>query len=146
MKKSEMILKIKLRVKEVLANPDKFPIRPKRKKWNFPKNFFNKRKKQSLPKKPPYINEAEREFINNFFSHSRWIPQPNRFRLNGYVYKPDFYDIQANAFIEVSATRQAYHANKIKYNLLRELYPNINFEIRKPTGELLNETGRIDWA
>jgi len=42
-----------------------------------------------------------------------------------------FYDGERNIFIEVSGSRQAYHANKDKYRLFRELFPLISLEIRK---------------
>lgn len=84
----------------------------------------------------------EIEFIKHFFEHTQYIHHPAMFRLNNTSYSPDFYDIKRNIFIEVSGTRQAYHANKYKYNLLRELFPHIRFEIRKASGELLNEDSR----
>lgn len=84
----------------------------------------------------------EIEFIKNFFSHTNYTHQPAVFKLNGEYYRPDFFDIERNTFIEVSGTRQAYHANKHKYDLFRKLYPKLNFEIRKPTGDLLNEASR----
>ena len=84
-------------------------------------------------------NLAEFDFVRNYFNHSDWIAQPATFRLNGTRYTPDFYDSKTNTFIEVSATRQAYSFNKHKYDLFRKLYPKLNFEIRKPNGELLEE-------
>jgi hypothetical protein len=62
------------------------------------------------------------------------------FKLNSEKYTPDFYDQERNVFIEVSGTKQAYQQSKHKYELFRDLYPNISFEIRKPTGELLNDS------
>lgn len=94
-------------------------------------------------KSPQTINKYEHlgelEFARNFFTHNNWIPQPAQFSLNGLKYTPDFYDVETNTFIEVSRTRQAYSLNKAKYKLLRELFPKLNFEIRRPSGELLNE-------
>ena len=109
-----------------------------------------RRKGQSLKDQngltPPTIAKREQmgelEFVRNYFSHSNWIPHPAVFKFNGQKYTPDFYDCERNVWIEVSATRQAYHANKEKYQLFRQYYPLLNFEIRKPTGELLNEASR----
>ena len=89
-------------------------------------------------------NEGEVQFIKNFFQHNNWTFNPAVFRLNGEKYNPDFYDGERNVFIEVSRTRQAYYQNKPKYDLMRQLYPKINFEIRRPDGELLDETQPIN--
>ena len=107
------------------------------------------RYKSALPnlseeKQSPYvfikkIYEREIEFIKNFFNHNNWVHKPGLFHLNSEKYSPDFYDSERNVWIEVAGTRQAYHENKHKYALLRELYPKLNFEIRKPSGELLDE-------
>ena len=86
-----------------------------------------------------YRAEREVEFIKNFFTHINYEHHPASFRLDGTTYSPDFYDGERNVWIEVSGTRQAYHNNKEKYKLFRESFPNLNFEIRKPSGELLNE-------
>ena len=86
-----------------------------------------------------YEHLGELEFIKNYFDHSNWIPQPANFCLDGLKYTPDFYDAERNVFIEVSRTRQAYSANKKKYQLFKRLFPKLNFEIRKPSGGLLNE-------
>ena len=91
----------------------------------------------------PFAGRSEIEFIKNFFTHRDWIYHPALFRLNNEKYSPDFYDGERNMFIEVSATRQAYFFNKHKYELLRKLFPKLNFEIRKPSGELLNEDEAI---
>ncbi len=88
-------------------------------------------------------HQGEIDFIKNFFKHKNWIHQPGLFRLDGVNYSPDFYDVERNIFIEVSATRQAYFFNKEKYQALRKLFPKLGFEIRKPSGELLNEDGPI---
>jgi len=86
----------------------------------------------------------EIEFIKNFFEHTQYIHHPAMFRLNDTSYSPDFYDIQRNVFIEVSGTKQAYSQNKYKYELLRLLFPEIKFEIRKPDGTLLDESMPIN--
>ena len=93
----------------------------------------------------PYGKEMK--FIKNFFTHSEWKHQPATFKINGKKYCPDFYDGERNVFIEVSGSRQAYHANKDKYRLFRELFPLISFEIRKTDGSILDENNdRLDWS
>ena len=88
--------------------------------------------------------DSEILFIKNFFSHSNWLFRPTTFRLNGTNYSPDFYDGETNTFIEVSGTRQAYSRNKDKYKLFRKTFPQINFEIRNPDGEIINEDKSIN--
>ena len=91
-------------------------------------------------------NKRELEFVKNYFKHSNWIHSPAIFHLDGENYSPDFYDGEKNLFIEVSGTRQAYHANKEKYILMRKLFPKINFEIRKVDGTILDEDPHCkDW-
>jgi len=87
-------------------------------------------------------HEREMEFVKNYFTHSNWIPQPARFRFNNSHYEPDFYDVEKDVWIEVAGSRQRYHAMKPTYDLFRQMFPHLNFEIRKPTGELLNEDSR----
>jgi len=89
-------------------------------------------------------HNAEILFIRNFFSHSNWLFRPTTFRLNGTSYSPDFYDGETNTFIEVSGTRQAYSFNKDKYQLFRETFPKINFEIRNSDGEIIDEDKSIN--
>ena len=91
-------------------------------------------------------NKGEVEFVKTFFTHPDWVHKPLRFRLNSTTYEPDFYDSRTGVFLEVSATRQAYHANKHKYKSFRKLFPTLTLEIRKPNGELIDESGRIDWS
>ena len=92
-------------------------------------------------------HNCEVEFIRNFFNHNNWQHQPASFRLNGVNYSPDFYDAERDTFIEVSGSRQAYHANKDKYEKFKELFPKIDFEVRKTDGSLLNEDdSRLDWT
>ena len=88
--------------------------------------------------------KREVQFIKNYFRHNNWHYSPALFHLNGENYTPDFYDGEKNVFIEVAGTRQAYFFNKFKYDLMRQLYPKINFEIRRPDGELLDETQPIN--
>ena len=127
-----MMADIKKRVNKVIKHPDRFsPAEPIRK--SKPEGVIT----PQTVKKHEHLGELH--FIRNYFTHKNWIPQPALFSLNGKGYKPDFYDVERNTFIEVSGTRQAYHANKDKYDLFRKLYPKINFEIRKPNGELLKE-------
>lgn len=93
-----------------------------------------------------YQHKGELEFIENYFNHNRWLIHPVRFNLNGLIYVPDFYDAERDVFIEVSRTKQAYHANKEKYDFMRLLFPKLKFEIRKPSGKLLNEDSHDkDW-
>lgn len=99
----------------------------------------------SLPTIHKYENQAEISFVQNYFTHKNWTYHPCTFRLDGTNYSPDFYDGERNVFIEVSGTRQAYHFNKKKYELFRKTFPKINFEIRKSSGELLNEYSRKIW-
>lgn len=90
----------------------------------------------------------EMEFVKNFFEHSEWIYHPVNFYLDdNSIYTPDFYDSRRNVFIEVVGSRQAYHHNKEKYQLLKELYPKITFEIREYLGNLVeeNENGDLHW-
>lgn len=98
----------------------------------------------SLPNDP---YEREIDFIKNFFTHSNWQHQPATFKINGARYTPDFYDGERNVFIEISGSRQAYHINKDKYELFKQLFPKLSFEIRKSDGLLLDENNdRLDWS
>lgn len=90
-------------------------------------------------------NTNEIKFVKCFFKHNNWFYQPATFKLNGRSYTPDFYDAERNVFIEVSGTKQAYHANKEKYKLMRKWFPKINFEIRRSDGQEIDEDSRIDW-
>ena len=89
-------------------------------------------------------HESEILFIKNYFKHDNWIFHPASFRLNGTTYSPDFYDEHRNVFIEVSGSRQAYFQNKAKYQQFRETFPKINFEIRNPDGEIIDENKPIN--
>ena len=88
---------------------------------------------------------GEINFIKNFFTNDGWVYEPCMFYLNGTRYTPDFYDKERNVFIEVSATRQAYHQNKEKYDRLAKLFPKITFEVRTPDGVLLGEGDSGKW-
>jgi len=101
-------------------------------------------------KSSPTINKLEHEgeisFVNNYFKGREYLYHPVLFHLNGLRYTPDFYDPINNTFIEVSATRQAYHANKTKFELLKKYFPKINFEIRKPSGKIIDPNDdRLNW-
>jgi len=89
----------------------------------------------------------EMQFIKSYFTHQDWIYEPATFRVNDLKYTPDFYDMVRNMFIEVAGTRQAFHANKHKYGIIKECFPLIGFEIRLPNGNLLStdENGRYIW-
>ena len=89
-------------------------------------------------------HDCEILFTKNFFNHKNWQYSPTIFRLNGTSYKPDFYDGERNVFIEVSGTKQAYFANKHKYDKFRELYPKIKFEIRNTDGNIIDENKSIN--
>lgn len=95
-----------------------------------------------------YLHERELDFIRNYFKHSDWVAKPVMFNLsNDIKYTPDFYDSVTNTFIEVAGTRQAYHINKNKYELLKSKFPQIKFEIRKSDGSLLttDKNGLFSW-
>ena len=81
----------------------------------------------------------EIEFVKNYFIHNNWIHQPAIFNLGDTSYKPDFYDIETDTFIEVAGSRQAYHQNKEKYSKFKKIFPNIKLEIRTPDGILLSK-------
>lgn len=84
-------------------------------------------------------------FIQNYFDHKEWVHHPAIFYFDGEKYSPDFYDSKRNVFIEVSATRQAYHQRKDKYKKFQKHYPKLKFEIRRPNGELLSENYGFKW-
>lgn len=95
-----------------------------------------------------YSNIREIEFVKNYFIHKNWVHHPAVFRLDEKTkYTPDFYDGEKDIFIEVAGTRQAFHKNKDKYDLLKKVFPLINFEVRTPIGELLqkDKKGRFIW-
>lgn len=92
-----------------------------------------------------YANYGEINFIKNFFNHNNWKYQPVAFYfLDGTKYTPDFYDVERNTFIEVAATRQAYHINRAKYLLMKIEFPKINFEVRDPFGKMVEEANYGD--
>ena len=78
-------------------------------------------------------------FVQSYFeSNKDWIHQPACFYLDGTKYTPDFYDKKRRVFIEVSGTRQAYEQSRRKYEMFKATYPDIKFEIRHPSGKLLD--------
>ena len=84
------------------------------------------------------MNKREIQFVNTFFN-GREYRKAKSFKLNrdGMVrYTPDVYDVERDTYIEIVGSRQAYHANKEKYKMFRQCYPNIKFEIRHYTGQL----------
>ena len=108
--------------------------------------YYNQgRKDKIITEEKAVLHEREIEFIKNYFKHTNWVYSPATFRLPLGRYSPDFYDGETNTFIEVAGSRQAYHANKEIYKQFREKYPKICFEIRKVTGDIVEETGRMDW-
>lgn len=92
--------------------------------------------------------DREFVFIKNYFNHNNWVRHPATFRFDGAtIYAPDFYDGERNVFIEVVGSRQAYHQNKEKYELMKSIYPKINFEIRTVDGALIQigDNLRLIW-
>jgi len=96
-------------------------------------------KTQEFSTKLSNAHKREVEFIKNYFTHTDWAYEPALFYLNGYRYTPDFYDRKENSFIEVCGSRQAYHANKDKYELFYKYFPALKLEIRTEDGGLLIE-------
>jgi hypothetical protein len=93
-----------------------------------------------------YQNYNEIIFVQNYFTHKNWSFHPATFHMGGAKYSPDFYDAERNCFIEVVGTRQAYHLNKEKYELFKQTFPGLNFEIRTSDGRIVNEdVDRIEW-
>ena len=91
-------------------------------------------------------HESEMEFAKNFFNHKNWLYHPVVFRLNDTTYEPDFYDGKRNVFIEIAGTRQAFHANKKKYIDFTNIFKKLKFEVRKPSGELINvNDDKFNW-
>ena len=88
----------------------------------------------------------EVEFIKNYFTHTNWVHHPGIFRMGGQCYAPDFYDSERNVFIEVAGTKQAYHANKVKYDMMNKYFPGIPFEVRQSTGALIESGETIHWG
>jgi hypothetical protein len=61
------------------------------------------------------------------------------------IYTPDFYDGERNVFIEVAGTRQAYHENKGKYQMMKKTYSRIILEIRQVSGSLIDIDKEVNW-
>lgn len=91
-------------------------------------------------------NAGEVAFVQNFFGDLPFIHQPAKFNIKYSSYTPDFYDVTRNTFIEVIATRQAFHQNKDKYDAMRNEFPQVNFEIRHASGEMLTKNSNGDYA
>jgi len=77
------------------------------------------------------INKREQEFLDKIADKDKtYIHHPQWFYLsNNTKYMPDFYCKEDDEFIEIAGTRQAYHANKDKYELLQKEYLGIKFKI-----------------
>lgn len=74
----------------------------------------------------------EKQFANLLTKQKKkWIYHPRHFDLYPHFrhYEPDFYLPKEDKYIEVVGTRQAYHSNKDKYQILKKLYPNVNLLI-----------------
>lgn len=87
--------------------------------------------------------KREMEFSKNYFNTIKdFVYQPATFNLGITSYRPDFYDIKNNIWIEVVGSREAYRQNKAKYALFRYIYPELKFELRAPCGTLINEIAK----
>lgn len=77
------------------------------------------------------INKREQEFLDTVADKSKtYIEHPRWFKLNsGTKYMPDFYCKDDDEYIEVAGTRQAYFANRYKYEQFQKEYPEIKFNI-----------------
>jgi hypothetical protein len=65
------------------------------------------------------------------------------FKLNGTSFTPDFHLLGTAEYIEVVGTRQAYFANRKKYAMFRQQYPDLVLKIVKPDStEILLEAGK----
>ena len=83
--------------------------------------------------------EREREFALNFFDHEDWSYTPTFFRLSdGTKYFPDFYDAKREIYIEVVGTLPAFYHNQKKYDVFRNQYPEVRFEMRTPCGSIFD--------
>lgn len=83
-----------------------------------------------------HMNKREKSFADSFFGGKGWKFQfqPRTFVLNGIKYTPDFYDVERDVYIEVVGSRQAYHQNKAKYELMKIFHPEVSLELRHHTG------------
>ena len=77
------------------------------------------------------MESCEQTFLNSISAKEKtYTHHPCWFKfMNGDKYMPDFYCHEDNEYIEVAGTRQAYHANKQKYALMKIEYPSIKFRI-----------------
>lgn len=67
-----------------------------------------------------------------------WFFEPKvfNFPMGQVIYCPDFYVVEENKFYEVIGSRQAYYANKHKYELFKKHYGDkFDFEVVTPSGE-----------
>lgn len=115
------------------------PCYQKLRKQNGPFLKFDTNEPLTHTIKEAHSKNREIAFIQNFFTHNNWVHQPCSFRLPNGNYAPDFYDKDRNVFIEVAGTRQAYHANKYKYDEFKNMFPKLILEIRAATGDLLDD-------
>jgi len=78
------------------------------------------------------MTDAELSFTKKMdAAGKRWIFEPTRFRLPDPYrsYRPDFYIVDDDIFIEVVGTRQAFCSNRKTYESFRETYPHIKFKV-----------------
>jgi hypothetical protein len=94
-------------------------------------------------------HQKERMFVELYFNHKNWLYLPMVFHLPIGNYTPDFYDAERHVFLEVAGSRQAFHANKHKYQMFKELLPSFRLEVvdhfGSPIGPILSGN-RISWV
>lgn len=82
-------------------------------------------------------HDSERRFAETFFDHDEWEYQPGPYFLStGSKYTPDFLDKKRNVLIEVVGTRQAYAANRFKYEFFKS-HHDLELEFRLSSGEIM---------
>lgn len=70
----------------------------------------------------------------------RYLPGNSFFKLpNGEKYTPDFLLIDERIYIELVGSRQAFHANKNKYDEFIKAYPSKHFRIVKSNGDIIKD-------
>lgn len=89
---------------------------------------------------------SEIYFAKLYFDHKNWLYQSVTFRLDfNETYRPDFYDVQNNVYIELSSSESAFSRSLYKVKKARLLFPYYKFEFRKINGELIDENKKIKW-
>lgn len=86
--------------------------------------------------------EAHLQFAAGFFGTKPFLYRAAIFRLgNKRTHTPAFYDVARDTWIDVIRTRQAYHITKDRYAELRQRFPGLKFELRRPDGSLYGGKG-----